>query len=128
MVRFKPDTNRHGRPSARHSPIVDHRQEMETIMRRNIVASFCVLLVTSIAPASAQVVIDLSLITCKQLLDSDAERQILISSWMSGYFSATKNLNELDFRYVKRNAKVVGSYCKTHKSDTVMNAMQKNWR
>ena len=97
-------------------------------MRRSILASFCVLLVTSIAPARAQVVIDLSLITCKQLLDSDAELQALISSWMSGYFSATKNLSELDFRYVKRNAKVVGSYFKTHKSDTVMNAMQKNWR
>jgi acid stress chaperone HdeB len=50
-------------------------------MKRSIVASFCVLLFTSIAPASAQVVIDLSLITCKQLLDSDAERQALISSW-----------------------------------------------
>ena len=37
-------------------------------MKRNIVASFCVLLFTSIAPVSAQVVIDLSLITCKQLL------------------------------------------------------------
>ena len=36
-------------------------------MKRNIVASFCVLLFTSIAPVSAQVVIDLSLITCKQL-------------------------------------------------------------
>jgi len=70
-------------------------------MRRSIVASFCMLLVTSIAPARTQVVIDLSLITCKQLLDSDAERQALISSWMSGYFSATKNLSELDFRYVK---------------------------
>jgi acid stress chaperone HdeB len=97
-------------------------------MKRNTVASFCVLLFMSIAPASAQVVIDLSVITCKQLLDSDAERQALISSWMSGYFSATKNLSELDFRYVKRNAKVVGNYCKTYKSDTVMNAMQKNWR
>lgn len=97
-------------------------------MKRNIVVSCCLLLFTSIGPVSAQVVIDLSLITCKQLLDSDAERQALISSWMSGYFSATKNLNELDFRYVKRNAKVVGGYCKTHKSDTVMNAMQKNWR
>ena len=97
-------------------------------MKRNIVASICVLLIASIAPASAQVVIDLSLITCKQLLDSDAERQVLISSWMSGYFSATKNLSELDFRYVKRNATVVGNYCKTHKSDTVMNAMQKDWR
>ena len=43
-------------------------------------------------------------------------------------FQRDKNLNELDFRYVKRNAKVVGNYCKAHKSDTVMNAMQKNWR
>jgi acid stress chaperone HdeB len=97
-------------------------------MKRNAIASFCLLLVTTIAPAHAQVVIDLSLITCRQLLESDAERQILISSWMSGYFSATKNLNELDFRYVRRNTKVVGNYCKTHKSDTVMSAMQKNWR
>ncbi len=97
-------------------------------MKRTMIASICGLFLASIAPAHAQVVIDLSLITCKQLLESDTERQILLASWMSGYFSATKNLNELDFRYVKRNAKVVGNYCKTHKSDTVMNAMQKNWR
>jgi acid stress chaperone HdeB len=76
----------------------------------------------------AQVVVDLSLITCKQLLESDQERQTLISSWMAGYFSASKNLNVVDFRYVKRNGNVIGKYCKTHKSDTVMNAMQKNWR
>ena len=97
-------------------------------MNRNILVSCFLLVFTSIAPARAQVVIDLSLITCKQLLESDSERQSLISAWMSGYFSATKNLNELDIRYVKRNAKVVGNYCKTHKSDTVMSAMQKNWR
>jgi acid stress chaperone HdeB len=78
--------------------------------------------------AKAQVVVDLSLITCKQLLESDQERQTLISSWMAGYFSASKNLNIVDFRYVKRNGNVIGKYCKTHKSDTVMNAMQKNWR
>ena len=80
-------------------------------MKRNIVASFCVLLFTSIAPVSAQVVIDSE----EALLDLDAERQALISSWMSGYFSAIKNLSELDFRYVKRNATVVANYCKTHK-------------
>jgi len=97
-------------------------------MKRTIISSFCVLILMNITQAHAQVVIDLSVLTCKQLLDSDAERQALISSWMGGYFSATKNLSELDIRYVKRNTKVVGSYCKTHKSDTVMNAMQKNWR
>jgi acid stress chaperone HdeB len=97
-------------------------------MKRNIIAIACVLTVTPIVPAKAQVVLDLSLITCKQLLDSDPDRQALIGSWMSGYFSASKNLNMLDFRYVERNGKVVRDYCKTHKSDTVMNAMQKNWR
>jgi acid stress chaperone HdeB len=101
---------------------------METIMTRSIIAAACVLTVTSIVPANAQVVLDLSLITCKQLLDSDPDRQALIGSWMSGYFSASKNLNVLDFRYVERNRKVVGNYCKTHKSDTVMSAMQRNWR
>jgi hypothetical protein len=38
-------------------------------MKRNIIASICLLLLTSIVPARAQGVIDLSLITCKQLLD-----------------------------------------------------------
>jgi acid stress chaperone HdeB len=79
------------------------------------------------SPARAQV-IDLSLITCKDLLASDAERQTLIGAWMSGYFSASKNLNVVDFKYLERNQKVVGAYCKSHKSDTVMNAMQRNWR
>ena len=78
-------------------------------------------------PARAQVV-DLSLITCKELLAGDTDRQAFIAWWMSGYFSASKNLNVVDFRYVERNGRVIGKYCKSHKSDTVMNAMQKNWR
>jgi len=79
-------------------------------------------------PAKAQVVLDLSLITCKQYLDSDPERQNLIGSWMSGYFSASKNLNMLDFRYVERNQKVVGAYCRTHKNETLMSAIQQKAR
>ena len=70
-------------------------------------------------PARAQVVLDLSLVTCQQLLASDAERQVLIGSWMSGYFSATKDLDTLDLRYVERNRQVVGNYCQTHKTETV---------
>jgi acid stress chaperone HdeB len=79
------------------------------------------------SPAIAEV-IDLSVVTCKDLIASDPDRQVLISSWMAGYFSASKNLNVVDFRYAERNRRVIGNYCKTHKSDTVMNAMQKNWR
>jgi acid stress chaperone HdeB len=97
-------------------------------MKRIIVVTTLLLACGSAVPARAQTVLDLSLITCQQLLAADAERQALIGSWMSGYFSATKNLDTLDFRYVERNRRVVGNYCKTHKSETVMSAMQKNWR
>ena len=97
-------------------------------MKRIIVAATFLLACGSTVPARAQVVLDLSLITCQQLLAADAERQALIGSWMSGYFSASKNLETIDFRYVDRNRRVIGNYCKTHKSETVMSAMQKNWR
>jgi acid stress chaperone HdeB len=97
-------------------------------MKRIIAVTAFVLACGPVVLARAQAVLDLSLITCQQLLAADAERQALIGSWMSGYFSATKNLDTLDFRYVERNRRVVGNYCKTHKSETVMSAMQKNWR
>jgi acid stress chaperone HdeB len=96
-------------------------------MKRIIVAIASVLVCGLAVSAKAQAVLDLSLITCQQLLAADAERQALIGSWMSGYFSASKNLDTLDFRYVERNRRVVGNYCKAHKSETVMSAMQKNW-
>ncbi len=87
-----------------------------------------VALIAPATPARPQGMLDLSLLTCKQLLNSDADMQRLISSWMAGYFSASKNLSVVDFRYTERNSKVIGSYCRTHKSETVMNAMVKNWR
>lgn len=82
----------------------------------------------ALASSARAEIIDLSLVTCKDLLAADPDRQVLISSWMAGYFSASKNLNVVDLRYTERNRRVIGNYCKTHKSDTVMNAMQKNWR
>jgi acid stress chaperone HdeB len=78
--------------------------------------------------AQAQVVIDMSLITCKEYMSADPERKELVASWMSGYFSASKNLNVLDFRYVARNKKVVENYCKRRPGETLMSAIRRNAR
>jgi acid stress chaperone HdeB len=93
-----------------------------------VLITLSILLTVAATPARSQGILDLSLLTCKQLLNADADMQRLISSWMAGYFSASKNLSVVDFRYTERNTKVIGGYCKTHKSETVMNAMAKNWR
>jgi acid stress chaperone HdeB len=93
-----------------------------------VIYAAAVFAVASAIPAKAQVVLDMSLITCKQFMESPSDRKELIASWMGGYFSASKNLYMLDFRYVERNQKVVGAYCKTHKGETLMSAIQKNAR
>lgn len=79
-------------------------------------------------PASAQVMIEMSEITCKQFADYDSETQDFIASWMRGFFSAKKNLNVVDSRYVKRNTEKVMRYCKKFKNESLMSAIQKNAR
>lgn len=82
-------------------------------------------------PAQAQVVVDMSLITCQQyqsFLKSDPDKALLVASWMAGYFSASKNLSTIDLRYTKRNTEKVTKYCSSHRDETLMSAIQKNAR
>src|SRR5260370_1019190 len=78
LVRFELGSDCHGRPSASHRPITIARSFIMTCI---IIAPTLLLACGSAAPAKAQAVLDLSLITCQQLLASDAERQALIGSW-----------------------------------------------
>ncbi|MCI4679260.1 HdeA family protein [Rhodoblastus acidophilus] len=79
------------------------------------------------APAAkAQVVVDMSLITCGQYMKAPEARKALISSWMSGYYMSSKNLLNVDMRYVKRNHEVIDKYCKRHPKETLMQAIAKN--
>jgi acid stress chaperone HdeB len=82
--------------------------------------------VTSVAPARAQIIVDMSLITCKQYLESDAERQELVAAWMSGFFNASRNQPRVDFARFALNKKRVEKYCKGHRPETLMSAIQRS--
>ncbi len=79
-------------------------------------------------PVRGQIKVDMSLITCKQYLSSDTERQDMIAYWMSGYFRASRNQPIFDFQRFANNKKTVGSYCKKRGGETLMSAIQKNAR
>ncbi|MGO8737316.1 HdeA/HdeB family chaperone [Rhodoblastus sp.] len=83
------------------------------------------MLAFAVPAAKAQVVLDMSLITCGQYLKAAPDDQAMIASWMSGYFMSSKNLTNVDMRYVKRNHEVVGKYCKQHPKDMLMDAITK---
>ncbi len=79
-------------------------------------------------PVTGQIKVDMSLITCKQYLNSDAERQEMIAAWMSGYFLASRSQSIFDFQKSANNKKTVGNYCKKFGGETLMSAIQKSAR
>jgi acid stress chaperone HdeB len=95
-------------------------------------AIFAALMMAGAAiPANAAVMVDMSLITCQQyqeMVKSQPDQAIIVASWMGGYFSASKNLSTVDLRYTKRNTDKVVKYCKSHRDETLMSAIQKNFR
>ena len=94
-------------------------------MNRKLLIAVAAFAALSARPALAQVVIQVDQITCQQFLQSDPERQIIIGSWVGGYFSGSKNLNVFDSRYAKRNTDVIFKYCKKNKKEPFLASFMK---
>ena len=80
------------------------------------------------APVTGQIKIDMSLVTCRQYLTSNAERQEMIAGWMSGYFRASTGQTVFDFQRFSNNKRAVGNFCKKNGATTVMSAVQRSSR
>ena len=78
--------------------------------------------------AGGQIKVDMSLITCKQYLSSDADRKNMIAAWMSGYFRASRAQPVLDFQRFASNRTAVSRYCSKRGGETLMSAIQKSAR
>lgn len=86
-------------------------------------ATMVLLLGTNFA-ARAQVILDMSLITCRNYLDYDGERQNMVAAWMSGYFNASINQPLVSYDRFQYNKKVVTDYCRQHLNETLMSAIR----
>jgi hypothetical protein len=71
-----------------------------------------------------QIKVDMSLITCRQYLGSDAARQQMIAYWMSGYFRASRNQPVFDFQRFANNKRALARQCKKSGGESVMSAIQ----
>jgi len=79
-------------------------------------------------PPGGQLKVDMSLVTCKQYLTSDAQRQQMLAYWMSGYFRASKGQPVFDFQRFADNKRAVAAYCKKNGGVTLMSAIQRSAR
>jgi len=82
----------------------------------------CALVAT---PAPAQVLLEMSQITCKEYEKLDAGDKGLVSAWIMGYFNASRNLNVVQERYVDRNLEKLNEYCHHHRESGILAAIEK---
>jgi acid stress chaperone HdeB len=92
---------------------------------RGVVIGSAFLLAGAYGPASAQVLLDMSLLKCVDYMKASPDRQELIAAWMSGYFNASRNQPIVDLSRFATNKKLVEKYCKRRKNENLMNAIKK---
>ena len=79
------------------------------------------------ASAQAQVIVDVSKITCDQYVHAEITTPNLLAAWMSGYYNAKRNNKVIDLETLEDNVSKVQNYCYDEKNFKVpiMTAIQR---
>jgi acid stress chaperone HdeB len=91
-----------------------------------VLAFTAMVIATWSLPAKAQVVLEMSMITCGQYLNQVRDKQDEIAAWLSGYFNAARGQSSVNLGNFQRNKEIVERYCKRHRAETLMSAIQRN--
>jgi acid stress chaperone HdeB len=75
-------------------------------------------------PARAQMILDVSKVTCEQFLTA-SPNALEVGIWLSGYYNGLKKNTQLDLNQFKKNADAVVAECRADPKTTVMQAVEK---
>ena len=76
------------------------------------------------APARAQMIMDMSKVTCEQLLTA-SPNAVEVGIWLSGYYNGLRKNTQLDVNQFKKNADAVVAACRTDPKQSVMQTAEK---
>jgi acid stress chaperone HdeB len=88
------------------------------------VVAVALLTANSYSPVEAQVILEMSALTCRNYLEAPPERQNLMAAWMSGYFNAARNMPTVDFGRYATNKRLVAEHCRAHRDENLMRAIE----
>ena len=86
-------------------------------------AGFACALVSGVA--QAQVKVDMSKITCAQVIAMPADDQNDYAAWMSGWYAQKSGRTFIDMGKFQQNFTSVMDWCAANKSETVMAGLQR---
>jgi len=74
---------------------------------------------------NAQLLIDMTKVTCANYLSLPPDSSSVFSAWMSGYFNQKNGFSAINLSTYQANIEHVKEWCKANPKETVMNAIQK---
>jgi hypothetical protein len=83
-----------------------------------------ILALFSVSTAQAQVTLDISKITCEQLISWSITDPRNIAYWISGYYNGKRDSTIIDPQSFKDHADKVTDYCRGNRTRTVMQAVE----
>ena len=69
--------------------------------------------------------LDLSTMTCKQFIESDADAIKMVLTWMDGWYKGDSDEAIIDTDVFVENAKKFGTFCAKNPSISIVNAAEK---
>ncbi|MGO9698751.1 MAG: HdeA/HdeB family chaperone [Xanthobacteraceae bacterium] len=99
-------------------------------MRKATISKFVLSLAVAGAVASpaarAQIVIDMSRVTCADYLAMTPEQSRVFSAWMSGYFNQKTGYTWIDFGAYARNIANITQWCASYPQEKVMTGLERS--
>src|ERR1700722_19463779 len=104
--------------------IMPDRIEVVTLTSFKSIVCALLLCLVSGSGASAQIMIDVARITCKQFLNDTITVPDNIAYWLGGYYDGRRGNTEFDVDVLKHNVSKLEDYCVHNQDVTVMDAVE----
>jgi acid stress chaperone HdeB len=97
---------------------------MEGAVKARLLLTSALLILVQIPAAQAQVMLDVSKITCEDYFMDKITFSQYVVMWLSGYYNGKRNNTIIDPDAAKKNEEKVNQYCYQHRETTVMDAVK----
>jgi acid stress chaperone HdeB len=98
---------------------------MEGTVKARLLLTSALFLFAQISTMQAQVTVDVSKITCEQvLMEKLAWTESEVELWLSGYYHGKRNDTIVEPEAVGKNKEKINRYCYEHRDATVMDAVK----
>jgi hypothetical protein len=98
---------------------------MEVTVKLRLLLTSALFLFAQIPTMEAQETVDVTKITCQQILMeqlASPSRDIVL--WLTGYYAGKRNNTIIESQTIKKDEERVNSYCYQHRETTVMDAIK----